>query len=101
MRSIERDPEKVEAAKVSEARHKIAVEKLRSRWRDEGYEPYRHLDLAMAQGDGQVLRGFHWLEARGQRSVNSFPVWLAACDISEAMRVPRIDPEAMAREQTA
>lgn len=95
---IDLDPEKAAADKLARAKHTIAVGRLRQQWVREGYDPRRHLDLAMAQGDGNVLIFMAHREREGRDRTYNFAVWLAWHDLVEAIRIPRIDPEAMMQE---
>lgn len=96
--SPEVDPEAAEKAKLARQKHTVAVTRLRQQWQREGYDPRRHLDLAMAQGDGNVLAFMLHRERDGRDTTRNFAVWLAVHDIYEAFRIPRIDWEAMTRE---
>lgn len=78
---IDRDPDRTEAKAISETKHRAEVLKLRLRWREQGFDPTRHLRFATGEGEPMLMVDMARWEYGGGRG--PFPSWLAYRDLHD------------------
>lgn len=73
-------PERAAAEKLTEAKRRLAIRKMREKWAREGYDPRAHLAGMAAEGDRDVLVYMADAEYSGYRQLGAY---MASRDIYE------------------